>query len=62
MCLLKILKNLNILSLESSSLIINHNCTIMNFILFMINLSLIDFSYMSSEKTDFLFFLKINVL
>ena len=62
MCLLKILKNLNISDLKSSLLIVNHNCIIMNFISFMINLSLIDFSYMNFKETDFLFSLKINVL
>ena len=62
MCLLKILKDLNILNLKSSSLIINYNCTIVNFISFIIDLNLINFSHINSEKTNFLFFLKINVL
>ena len=65
MCLLKILKilkNLNILDLKSSSLIVNHNYTIVNFISFMINLSLINFFYINFKKTNFLFFLKINAL
>ena len=62
MCLLKIFKNLNILSLKSLSLIVNHNHIIMNFISFIINLSLTDFLYINFEKADFLFFLKINVL
>ena len=62
MCLLKILKNLNILNLKSSSLIINHNYIIMNFISFMINLNSADFSYINFKKINFLFFLKINVL
>ena len=62
MCLLKILKDLNISDLKSSSLIVNHNYTIVNFISFMINLSLINFSYISFKETDFLFFLKINAL
>ena len=62
MCLLKIFKNLNILDLKSSSLIVNHNYIIINFILFITDLNLINFSHISSEETDFLFFLKIDAL
>ena len=62
MCLSKILKDLNILDSESSSLIINHNYTIVNFISFMTDLSLISFFYTSSEEADFLFSLKIDAL
>ena len=62
MCLLKILKNLNILNLKSSSLIINHNYTIVNFISFMIDLNSVNFSHINFKETNFLFFLKIDVL
>ena len=62
MCLLKIFKNLNILNLKSSLLIVNHNYMIMNFISFIINLSSVDFSYINFKETNFLFFLKINIL
>ena len=62
MCLLKILKNLNISDLKSSLLIINYSHIIMNFISFMTDLSLINFLYMNSEKINFLFFIKIDVL
>ena len=62
MCLLKIFKDLNISDSKLSSLIVNHNCTIMNFISFITDLSLTDFSHINSEEADFLSFLKINVL
>ena len=62
MCLSKIFKNLNISNLESSLLIVNYNHTIVNFISFITDLNLTDFPCTSSEKADFLFSLKINVL
>ena len=62
MCLLKIFRDLNISNSESSLLIVNHNYIIMNFISFITDLSLTDFFYINSEETDFLSFLKIDVL
>ena len=62
MCLLKIFRNLNISNLKSSLLIVNYNHIIVNFISFIIDLSLIDFFHTSFKKTDFLFSLKIDVL
>ena len=62
MYLLKIFKNLNISNLKSLLLIINYNHMIINFISFITDLSSADFSHINFKKTNFLFFLKINVL